>query len=126
VEATGNGERDVRPQYAGLLDRASELVEKQPKESIAASFEPVKQMILDAAEKSGVVVVPSASVHEVLDHLPVDIDENAVKAVEQLEAARKDAFRLDGPLPKDAARSYVEAAQTVAKTLTPKISEVNG
>ncbi len=100
------------------LDQADELVRKQPKESVVAAFEPVKSLILKEAKEAGIVVVPQAAISEVLRHLPREPSDDAVRAVEALEKARRGALSVDGPITEDAARGYLSAARSVARTLT--------
>lgn len=114
----------MSPQAQQTLDRASELVDKQPRESMIASFEPLKAMILDAAKEKGVFVESTSPVHEVLNYLSSDITEDTVKAVESLENARRDAFLIEGPIATDAARNYVEAAQNLAQTLPQQMEQL--
>jgi hypothetical protein len=124
--ATGEGGGNAAhmpPQAQETLDRASELVDKQPKESMIASFEPVKAMILDAAKDKGVFVEPTSPVHEVLNYLSSDISEDTVKAVESLENARRDAFLIEGPISTDAARNYVNSAQNLAQSLPQQMNQ---
>jgi len=118
----GGNEAQISPEAQQSLERASELVDRQPKESMVASFEPVKTMILDAARAKGVFVEPTSPVHEVLNYVSSNIDDDTVKAVKSLEQARRDAFFIDGPMSTDAARSYVDAAQNLAQTLPQQMN----
>jgi hypothetical protein len=118
----GGNEARITPETQQSLERASELVDKQPKESMIASFEPVKTMILDAARAKGVFVEPTSPVHEVLNYVSSDVSDDTIQAVKSLEQGRRDAFRIDGPISTDAARTYVDAAQNLAQTLPQQMN----
>jgi hypothetical protein len=123
-ESPGGGDDSQRqlPSWASnKLDQASQPVPHQPKESVVAAFEPIKSMILEGANRENVVVVPDASLSQVLKHLPRGISEEMVEAVSALERARKDALRVDGTIPQAAARSYVNAAKSVAHDMAQKL-----
>jgi hypothetical protein len=89
VSPDENGDSQTPAQVRQMLDLANELIDNQPKESMVASFEPVKTMTLDAAKNANVVVVPATPVYEVIKHFPVDIDQSTVKAVDLLEGRLK-------------------------------------
>lgn len=123
-ESPGEGDDSQRqlPSWASnKLDEANQLVPHQPKESVVAAFEPIKSMILEGASRENVVVVPDASLSQVLKHLPGEVSEEMVEAVSALERARKDALRVDGTIPQAAARSYVSAAKSVAHDVVQKL-----
>jgi hypothetical protein len=119
----GDSEAQLPPRAQQALEQASTLVNDQPKESMIASFEPVKTMILDAAKEKGVYVEPTSSVHEVLKYVSRDIDDDTVEAVKALEHARRDALRIEGPISTEAARRYVDAAQNLARPLLQRMKQ---